>query len=133
MTSRNYSEMSDEELAKAFVEISVSEADAIGLGKVRTMRKLFDQLRALKETLRARGPEARRVLVPFLSYSPPSASIFADQAAQVRLNAARELLAVVPEQARAALEDLAANGPSAQSGRAGMCLQFLEDGVFKPT
>jgi len=133
MTKLDHSEMTNEQLANAFVEISLREADAIGRGSVRGMRELFDQLRALKEALRARGPEARKVLLPLLSYSPASRSVFDDQAAQVRLNAARELLAVVPEPARATLEDLAMRGPSAQSGRAGMCLQLLDDGIFKPT
>jgi len=133
MTKLHYSDMSNEQLANAFIELSLCQADAIGLGKQRRMRELFDELRALKEALRARGLEARKVLVPLLSYSPRSPSVFQDQAAQVRLNAARELLAVLPEQARATLEDLASRGPSAQSGRAGMCLQFLDDGVFKPT
>jgi Domain of unknown function (DUF2019) len=132
MTNRQYSDMSDEQLGKAFVEISVKEADAMGLRDSRAVNKLIKQLRAVKEVLRARGPEARKVLQPLLSY-PASRSPFADQAAQVRLNAAKELLAVVPEQARATLEHLAAHGPSAQSGDAGMCLQFLQDGVFKPT
>jgi hypothetical protein len=133
MTTRQYSAMSDQQLAEAFVEISVKEADAKGRRDSRTVNKLIKQLRAIEETLRARGPEARKVLVPLLSYRVRPSPFFADQTAQVRLNAAKELLAVVPDQARATLEDLAARGPSAQSGSAGMCLQLLEDGVFKPT
>jgi Domain of unknown function (DUF2019) len=95
MTNRQYSDMSDEQLGKAFVEISVKEADAMGLRDSRAVNKLIKQLRAVKEVLRARGPEARKVLVPLLSY-PASRSPFADQAAQVRLNAAKELLRWCP-------------------------------------
>jgi hypothetical protein len=94
---------------------------------------LIKHLQAIEEILRARGPEARKVLVPLLSYRPGSLQLFADQTAQVRLNAAKELLAVVPDEARATLEELAAHGPSFQSGSAGMCLQLLDDGIFKPT
>lgn len=100
---------------------------------MRTVHKLYKQLCAVKATLRARGPEARKVLVPLLSYAAASEPFAEDRAAEVRLNAAKELLAVVPEQARATLEDLAAHGPSFQSGSAGMCLQLWQDGVFKPT
>ena len=133
MTTRQYSAMSNEQLAEAFVEISVKEADAMGLRDSRAVNKLIKQLRAIEETLRARGPEARKILAPLLRYSTRASPFFADQTAQVRLNAAKELLAVVPDQARATLEHLAAHGPSAQSGSAGMCLLFLDDGVFKPT
>lgn len=125
--------MSDEQLAKAFVDISIKQADATGLRDSRATNKLFKHLQAIEEILRARGPEARKVLVPLLSYRPDSSQLFADQTAQVRLNAAKELLAVVPNEARAALEELAKHGPSFQSGSAGMCLQFLDDGIFKPT
>ena len=132
MTSQRYSEMSDERLAEAFVKLSIDEADAIGLGNVHAVNNLFNQLRAIERALRARGPQARKVLAPLLKYSAAPPPFSQDRAAQVRLNAARELLAVVPEEARSTLEDLAAHGPSDQSGRAGMCLQFLQDGVFKP-
>lgn len=133
MTNRQYSDMSDEQLAQAFVEISIKEADAMGLRNSREVNRLIKQLRSVEETLRARGPESRKVLVPLLKYSGIPSPFAKDLEAQVRLNAAKELLAVAPEQARRTLEDLAAHGPSAQSGSAGMCLQFLDDGIFKPT
>jgi Domain of unknown function (DUF2019) len=53
--------------------------------------------------------------------------------AQVRLNAAEDLLEVMPEQARATLQDLAAHGPSQQRGCAGMCLRELEADSMKPS
>ena len=133
MTDYPYSGMSDGQLAKAFVYISIKQADATGRRDARASSKLIKHLQAIKEILRARGPEARRVLVPLLSYRPDSSQLFRDQTAQVRLNAAKELLAVVPAEARAALEELAERGPSFQRGSAGMCLQFLDDGIFKPT
>jgi len=97
------------------------------------IKEQLDNIRAIEESLRARGTEARKVLVPLLTYSGAPSPFAEDRTAQVRLNAAKELLAVVPVPARATLEHLAAHGPSAQSGDAGMCLQFLQDGVFKPT
>ena len=129
MTDYPYSEMSNEQLAKAFVDISIKQAYATGRRDARASDKLIRDLQAIEETLRARGPEARKVLKPLLSYGPGSLQ----QTAQVRLNAAKELLAVVPDEARATLEELVEHGPSFQSGSAGMCLQLLDDGVFKPT
>jgi len=133
MSEDRYSDMTNDQLAHAFLKISIDEADALGRSKMRVVNKLVKHLQAVEAVLRTRGPEARKVLVPLLTYQPGSLRLFADQIAQVRLNAAKELLAVVPDQARATLEDLAARGPSFQSGSAGMCLQLLDDGVFKPT
>ena len=60
MTNRQYSAMSDEQLAQAFVEISTKEADAMGLRNSREVNSLVKQLRAVEETLRARGPKSRK-------------------------------------------------------------------------
>jgi hypothetical protein len=78
MTSRWYSAMSDQQLADTFVKLSIDEADAIGLGNVHAVNKLFNQLRAIERALRARGPQARKVLAPLLKYSaapPPFSKI----------------------------------------------------------
>jgi hypothetical protein len=126
-------EMPNDQLVKLFVEISIEQADALEINDVRAFKRLYKKLESVRKTLRARGIESRRTLVPLLDYPRPTSPYFIHRTGQVRLNAAKELLAVVPEKARATLEDLAARGPMAQSGNAGMCLQFLDDGVFKPT
>ena len=59
MTNRQYSDMSDEQLAQAFVEISMKEADAMGLRNSREVNRLIKQLRAVEETLRARAGRKR--------------------------------------------------------------------------
>jgi hypothetical protein len=51
--------MSDQQLADTFVKLSIDEADAIGLGNVHAVNKLFNQLRAIERALRARGPQAQ--------------------------------------------------------------------------
>jgi hypothetical protein len=77
----------------------------------------------IENVLRARGLEARRALLPLLKHRHP----------QVRLDAAKHLLGIAPEEAQASLEDLAAHGPDQQRGAAGMCLWYVEQGIFKPT
>jgi HEAT repeat protein len=78
---------------------------------------------AVDAFIRGRGVDARRMLVPLLDH----------RNAQVRINAAKALLAVVPERARATLEALASNAPSIQRLDARMCLNHLDKGIFKPT
>ena len=51
---------------------------------------------------------------------------------QVRLQAARETLAVAPEEARRMIELIAESNRMPQPGDAGMTLWNLDRGVFKP-
>jgi hypothetical protein len=53
--------------------------------------------------------------------------------AQVRLMAAKATLALVPEAGRRLLQAIAESGPGPQAGDAGMSLDNLARGIFKPT
>jgi hypothetical protein len=54
--------------------------------------------------------------------------------AQCRYNAAEELLAIVPDRARATLEELAKkNAATYQMALARGTLEVLDNGTFKPT
>lgn len=79
-------------------------------------------MRAIDQELRRRGPEARKALAVLLD----------DDDMRVRYEAARRLLAVVPERALATVQAVANRHFMPVSGEAGMTLQFLADGVFKP-
>jgi hypothetical protein len=123
MNPNDLCNMATDQLIAVYIDLSIREAEAIDRQEMGKVKTLYGQLQAICTVLRARGPEARRTLVPLLGH----------RNAQLRLNAAKELLAVVPDQARATLENIAAHGPDQQSGDAGMTLQLLDDGVFKPT
>ncbi|HYM17657.1 MAG TPA: DUF2019 domain-containing protein, partial [Micropepsaceae bacterium] len=73
--------------------------------------------------LRARGQEARKALVRLLD----------DGNTRVRYAAAAKLLAVAPERALATLKDVAASYKMPEAGEAGMALDLLDQGIFKPT
>jgi hypothetical protein len=112
-----------EQLVAAYVDLSLHEDDATLRNQVGRGNRAVRQRMKIEGVLRARGMHARRALVPLLKH--PSA--------QVRLNSAKDLLAVVPAEARATLEELATHGPGDQRGSAGMCLLLMDDGTFKPT
>ena len=133
MKKPDLSALSTEQLVAMYIDISTQEAEALERNLLRRVNKLIDQERAVDETLRERGPEARRALIPLLDYVGQKSPWFAAERAQVRLNAAKTLLAIVPEQARATLEELAARAPGDQKLSASMCLWHLETGVYKPT
>lgn len=122
-----------EQLVARFVELAKQESDA--LQSFRSTNRIYPKQLAVSAELRSRGVEARRALLPLLNFpsawSPPP--MLDPQAAIVRLNAACELLAVEPERARAALEALAAKGPTEAQFRAKLTLSRLDDGTFKPS
>ena len=133
MKNTDVSALSNEQLVAMYVDVSIRQADALLRNDLRRVNRLVDRQRIITETLRARGTEARRALIPLLDYVGQKSPWFSQERAQVRLNAATTLLAIVPEKARATLEELAARGPGDQKLSASMCLWHLETGVYKPT
>lgn len=121
MKTNELSSATTEALIGEYVDVSCLQADAIDRHEMRKLKKLFDRLVAIEDILEARGPEALRSLTPLLKH----------RNAQVRLNAAKELMSLMPAEARATLEDLAARGPSQQSGDAGMHLLYIDQGIVR--
>jgi Domain of unknown function (DUF2019) len=123
MSELDFVGMSTVHLVDAYADLSQKQGDSLERFEMAEVRKLFNRRMEIKKVLRARGLEAGRALIPLLKHKD----------AQVRLNAAEDLMAIVPRQARAALEDIAAHGPSQQKGAAGMYLLQFDEGAFKPT
>lgn len=127
MSVDKLSEMTNQELAKQITVLSLSQYETTyeedDSRAVPEYNRLYKAIDAISDVLRARGLGARRALIPLLQHANP----------QVRLNAAHQLLAIVPIEARAVLEDLAQNGPGPQRLSAGMALMHLDNGVYKPS
>ena len=123
MTQRELASLSTDQLLGMYEDISLKEFDAIELGDMPLVQKLIEKQVSLDQEIRARGVEARRKMVQWLSHHNP----------QARINTAKALLAIAPQEARSALELLASRGPSIQRLDARMCIRQLEEGVFKPT
>ena len=130
MTTENLASLTNDELAKCFMEVSLredrafleedfSDEDALShpvLDDIARHRK------AIVKTLDARGVDARRVLLPLLDH----------QNDQVRFDAAKYLQLREPERAFATLRELAAGGPGMPSALARSTLRFAEQGIGKP-
>jgi hypothetical protein len=110
------------QLIDAYVDVAIEEERALELQEWRKLRTLFKRRTLITHFLTDRN-RGLVMLLPLLRHNN----------AQVRLNAAEDLLEVMPEQARATLQDLAAHGPSQQRGCAGMCLRELEADSMKPS
>ena len=117
------SEMNVEQLVERFAAVALEQDDAILMHDNAKFTRLFWQMEAVEEELKARNGDQRQALLRL--YHHPNA--------QVRLTAAKATLAVAPDAARRLLRTIADSKEYPQAGDAGMSLVNLDRGIFKPT
>lgn len=122
MKSKALAEMSESELVALFTTYSIDQDTALLRNEISKVNKLYWKITAVKDGLKSRPGDGRRALIPLFDHPNP----------QVQVKAAKATLALVPVAARQVLESLeTCNGP--QRLEAGLTLEFLDDGTFKPT
>lgn len=114
--------MNVDQLVDRFEQIGVEQDQALLYDEIPRFNKLFDQMHAVDNELRARGPQARLELL----------RLFDHQNVQVRLQAAKWSLGVAPEAARKVIQAVYDSKWYPQAAEAGMTLWNLDRGVFKP-
>lgn len=119
----NLKDMSVDELVERFTSITLDQDKALRTSSHAKYNRLFDEMEAVKQELRARHGDQRRALLRL--YDHPNA--------QVRLKAVKATLAVAPDLARHMLETIAESREYPQAGDAGMTIDALDRGIFKPT
>ncbi|KAA5599827.1 DUF2019 domain-containing protein [Blastochloris sulfoviridis] len=117
------SKMSVDELVARFVDIARRQHDAILNDKYAAYRRLYNEMEAVRQELRARPGDQRHALT----------RLFNDDNTQVRLKAAVSTLALEPEAARRILEAIRDSRELYFALDAGMTLRMLDDGSFVPT
>lgn len=115
--------LSADVLVARFAEICLAQDEALLYSNVAKFNRLFDQMIAVESELKSRPGDLRSALT----------TLFAHENAQVRLQAARSTLAVAPEAALNVIKAIASGRKFPQAGDAGMTLDNLESGFFKPT
>jgi hypothetical protein len=123
MTQTSLGSMSDDQLVDRFGAICVEQDQALLHSEIARFNRLYSKMAAIRDELKQRQGDRRRALVKL--YDHPNA--------QVRLQAARATLAVAPKEARSVIETLANSRKYPQAGDAGMTLENLDSGFFKPT
>jgi ParB-like chromosome segregation protein Spo0J len=123
MKKTNLREMSVDQLVERFTAIALDQDKALLRNEYAKFNRLFERMEEVKGELRARSGDERRALLRL--YDHPNA--------QVRLKAVKATLAVAPESARRMLEIMAESGEYPQAGDAGMTIDALDRGVFRPT
>ena len=122
MTSLRFDRLDTETLLSRYVEIGVAQDDAIDRRQNGRFRRLFRDMTGIEDALKERAGDQRRLFARL--YDHPNM--------QVRLNAAKAMLALAPAEARAQLERIRASHHFPQAGDAGMAIRALDEGIFKP-
>ncbi|MEJ0075986.1 MAG: DUF2019 domain-containing protein [Alphaproteobacteria bacterium] len=112
-----------DEIVERFIGLCAEKDRELLRGDVPRVNELFDDIEAIKQELKSRPGDQRHALI----------SLYRHDNMQVRLEAATATLAIAPEAARRALEDLKASGWMPQAGEASHTFWTLERGIFKPT
>ena len=115
-------ELMIDELVKRFAELVIAQDNAELYGEIPKYNRLFKEMEAVDQELRARGRVARLALLRLFNHSNM----------QVRVQAAIDSLGVAPESARKVLEAIRASKWQPQAMAAGMILRGLDSGQYKP-
>jgi hypothetical protein len=115
--------LSVDELVESFAGLCIEQDEALLDNDTRKFNRLFAKVEKVEEELKSRTPDQRGALM----------SLYEHPNAQVRLNAAKATLATAPAEARKQLEAIAESGEFPQYGHAGMTLDALDRGIFKPS
>ena len=112
-----------DQLVEHFVSLCVEQGREMDRSDVPRVNRLFGDIEAVKQELKSRPGDQRRALIP----------LYQHENMQVRLKAATATLAIAPEAARKALEDIKASGWMPQAAEASHAFWALDRGIFKPT
>jgi hypothetical protein len=116
-------QLSVQDLLARFAKICIAQDDALLANEIARFNRLFGAMLEIVNELKVRPGDQRHELLQL--YGHPNM--------QVRLKAAKNSLAVAPSAARQLIEEIKDSNWLPQSGEAGMTLQNLDDGIFKPT
>jgi hypothetical protein len=123
MTPANVKSMTVDQLVERFTTIALDQDKALLQSEYAKFNRLFDQMEAVEQELKARPGDQRHALLRL--YEHPST--------QVRLKAVKATLALAPVKGRRMLEVIAGSHEYPQAGEAGMSIVNLDRGIFKPT
>lgn len=111
-----------DQLVENYAAIGVEQYKALDADDTAKYNRLFGRIMEIEKELKRRTGDRRGALMSSYNYSNM----------QVRLNAAKATLAVAPQAARQLVEAIADSNWPPQCYDAGMCLEMLDQGVFKP-
>lgn len=118
----NLQNMAVEQLVNRFIVIALEQDEALLMDQIPKYSRLYSQLEAAEEELKARDGDQRHALLPLLDH--PNA--------QVRLKAAIATLAVAPEAARQTLQIISDRNEYPQAADARGMMRAFDERRFVP-
>ena len=122
MTPDRLAELTDTRLVEEFAVLARQAGSAVLDSEVSKANRAIRGMWGIEDVLRLRGREARQGLVSLLD----------EKDRFVRYYAAKALLGLVPDRARAVIEWNAKNGFDAIAGDANGLLRAFDTGKYKP-
>jgi uncharacterized protein DUF2019 len=123
MKQADLKKLSVEELFERYVEIGLAEENAILYDDIPGYNQLFRKEQAVVDELESRPGDQRKILL----------RLYGHENLWVRMNAAKDTLALAPEDGRRVLQQIVDSKKQPYAGNAGMTLWTLDEGIFKPT
>jgi hypothetical protein len=116
-------DLTTQELVDSFVRVALDQDRAVRRDDNATFNRLFEQMKAIEQEMKSRPGDQRQALH----------QLFDHPNVQVRLKSAIATLALMPEDARQLIQNIADSRDYPQAGDAGMTLVCLDRGIFKPS
>ncbi len=123
MKGPHLSEFSATELKLLFEKLCIEQYVSLERDEIAAFNRRYPRIQAIQDELKSRPGDQRRVLIQLFGHSNM----------QVRLTAAHAALAVDYVAARRELQAVADSKWYPQAGDAGMALDGLDTGIYKPT
>ncbi|WP_293797466.1 DUF2019 domain-containing protein [uncultured Bosea sp.] len=123
MTPSKLKLLTNEELKNLFEQLCVKQYDDLEGNAIASYNRRYDKILAIQSELKSRPGDQRRILM----------SLFGHPNMQVRLTAAHANLAVDYIAARRELQAIVDSQWFPQAGDAGMTLENLDSGFYRPT
>lgn len=123
MTRAKLQKMTVQQLVDRFETIALEQGTALLYDEIGQYNRLYDEMDALEEELKGRTGDQRQALIPLLGHANT----------QVRLKAAFATLALVPKEARQALQAISDADAYPEAAYARDILDGLDDGTYTPS
>jgi len=123
MTPSKLKSLTSDQLKGLFEKLCIEQYDALEGNEIASYNRRYDKILAIQNELKSRPGDQRRILM----------ALFGHPNMQVRLTAAHANLAVDYIAARRELQAIVDEQWFPQAGDAGMTLDNLDSGFYRPT
>lgn len=123
MRREMFAEMGNEKLVERFTTMALEQDEALLMDEIGKYNKIYDEMEAVKQELKGRADDQRRMLLPLLDH----------RNAQVRLKAAIATLAIEPDAARNALQKIVDQKEFPQAANASAMIDAVDEGTYVPS